>query len=1012
MKTRAPIFAATLLALAPCEAQVRVEIRVAPAAREVAGEEKNDAVPVVPLFDAPLPNLNPDAPLFDIEDRLRKRDGYLFSPAKKMDRALRPLSVIERELAPVRPVARQNAGGIVFGNGNGFVVNRGVVLTRAVDAEGDEQQAEAANPAAAQVLEFADGSRLHGTLGGLDGVKREIVWRGVDASAPLTFPLAQVSHFESTAKAKSEAKVHATVKLTGGDWLAADVTGLHDGRLQLRLGDGTALAVERAHLDWIYFSKNAAPECYDGPQNLSGWVSTGGWSYREGALRAAQPSAIGRMFEVLPDQVEYRFEFDQGAGTTRAFAVLLHGPSAAARGLTTGMVRLMVNDTNFQLWSQREDNVKQEQVDLSKVLPEPKKVAEGAAPVPRKPMRWRIFEDRPSGRLVVFIDGRKVGDWNLGKGKAGENRGSFSFQPMAWSANTEQSLAKIRVTPWDGFVPVDDALENVRPKTDQVVLTDGDQESGRIESVTADKVQFGGAALAREKVALLRFVRPAAVPDEDPAVARVRLAQGGEFDAAAIGFQDGKLRVRTNFGGEVALAAAAVRGVEFAHLTPVAGKPLDVLVFKNGDQLRGLLESAANGQKLRWRTAPTTPPVEMDTARVAGVLVAPRGERPAAKAGVLARCGNGDFVAGDFVALDKERLVLESAAAGRVTIPRAAVRALYFANEGKLPVLDGASEHEVWEAGLDFNRGSVEQRKKKAAEGKVPPSLWSYFDGLFSVKRTAANKAGAYNNGNFNLGRIVEGLPARVEFSFDVIGKKNQVFFSAYLFSEPENTGYMMQFHQAGMFIYDTGSQQQRGAGRVQQQQIQFGEKVKADAPQHRIRVLADRPAGRVTILVDDVVVGNFGPKVGTPPRNLGRGLALMPQQNMACTFANLWVAPWNGQVPGTAPAAAAPPDSVLLANGDEAQGTVGGATPEAVQLESEVGTLELPVKRLTAVEFGGRAAAASSGVRLRLSDRSVLTVSAYRIENETVVCQSEVAGEVRLPLGAVQEVVFAAPGL
>ena len=890
--------------------------------------------------------------------------------------------------------------------GGGIIINGGLV------AEADEEQKnEAVNPAGAQVLEFADGSRLHGLLEGLDAGKKEIVWRGAEASAPLTFPLAQVSQWEFSAKAKAEGKVHATVKLTGGDWLTADVTGMRDGRLQLRLGDGTALSVERGHVEWIYFSKSAAPECYDGPQSLSGWVSPGGWTYRDGALRASQPAVVGRMFAVLPDQVEYRFEFDPGVGTTRAFAVLLHGTEAAARGLSAGMVRLLVNDANFQLWSQREDNVKQEQADLAKILPAPAKAVDGSVAALRKPMRWRIFEDYVSGRLVVFIDGRKVGDWNLGKGKAGENRGAFSFQPMAWSSNAEQSLAKIRVLPWDGFVPVDDALENVRPKADQVVLTDGDQESGRIESVTGDKVKLGATLIAREKIALLRFVRPANGPEEEPAAARVRLAQGGEFAVAALDFQDGKLRARTNFGGELVLPAGAVRGVEFAQLTPVAGKPLDTLVFKNGDQLRGVLESAANGQKLRWRAAPATPPVEMDTARVAGVLIAPRGERPAAKAGVLARCRNGDFVAGDLVSLDKERLALESAGAGRIALPREAVRALYFSSEGKLPALDGATEHEVWEAGLDFNRATIEQKKRRAAEGKAPPSLWSYFDGVFSVRRTAANKSNVYNNGSFNLGRVIEGLPARVEFSFDVIGKRNQVFFSAYLFSEPENTGYMMQFHQAGMFIYDMGGQQQRGAGRVQQQQIQFGEKVKADAPQHRIRVLADRPAGRVTILVDEVVVGNFGPKLGAPPRNLARGLGLMPQQNAVCTFANLWVAPWNGQVPGTAPAAEASPDSVLLANGDEARGTVGGATPEGVQLESEIGALDLPVPRLTAVEFGGRAVEASSGVRLRLSDRSVLTVSAYRIENDTVVCQSAVAGEIRLPLSAVQEVVFAAPG-
>ena len=983
--------AAVLLAVAPCAAQVPLPVGPLPD----GGFILHGGRLLPPADDAPL-----GLPKFKIEE---------LAPARP---ALRAVDEIERELRPPvkRPVQVQVQRAV------GFNVNRIanlVVLGDDAEAEdgGTEEKPAAASSSA---LQFADGSRLHGTLEGLDAAKKEIVWRGDDASAPITFPLAQVSHFDFSGNPKPEGKVRATIKLAGGDWLAADVTGLHDGRLQLKLGDGTALAVDRTRIEWVYFSKTAAPEIYDGPQNISGWVSTGGWTYREGALRAAQPSSIGRMFEVLPDQAEYRFEFDQGDSTTRAFAVMLHGPNATARGLGGGMLRLMVNDQTLQLWSHRGDNVKQEQVDLAKILPAPPKMADGS-PAKRKPTRWRIFEDRVSGRLVVFIDGRKVGDWNTGKGKAGENRGCFVLQPMAWGSGTEQSLAKIRVAPWDGYVPVDDALEGVRPKMDQVVLADGDMSEGRIESVTGDKVKLGAELLAREKITLLRFARPETVPDEEPAVARVRLVEGGEFDVAAVAYQDGKLRVRTNFGGVAALPVAALRGVEFAHLTPLAGPSTDVLVFKNGDRLRGVLESGGTGQKMRWRAAPAAPPVEMDVARIAGVLVAPRGELPPAKAGVLARCRNGDAFAGDFVALDKDVLTLESGPAGRLAIPRDAVTALYFASDGKLPALDGASDHEVWEAGLDFNRGGSALRLKNAGvekagvERKTPVSLWSYFDGMFSVKRPAANRANAFNNGNFNLGRIVEGLAARVDFSFDVIGRKNQVFFAAFLFSEPDSPGYMMQFHQAGLFIYDTGGPQ-RGRAMVQQQQIQFGEKVKADAAQHRIRVLADRTTGRMTVLVDDVVVGNFGPKGGGPPRNLARGLALQPQQNAACTFANLRVAPWNGQVPGLAPAAAT--DSVLLANGDEAQGTVGSATPEALQLESEVGVLDLPMKRLAMVEFGARVPEAATGVRLRLSDRSAFTVSTYRIENATLVCQSAVAGEIRLPLGALKELVFAMPAL
>lgn len=903
----------------------------------------------------------------------------------------------------------QVQGGKVILNG-GQVINagEGIIIGGAFPGGSDEENEDGGGAAreageTAQVLEFADGSRLHGTLEKLDGTKKEIVWRGMDAAAALTFPLAHVSRWDTPMKTKPEVKARATVKLTGGDWLAADVTGLAKDKLNLTLGDGTAVAVDRARVEWIHFAKTAAAECYDGPTGLSGWVSDGSWTYREGALRAARPTAIGRMFEALPDQVEYRFDYEQGAGGTRAFAVLLHGSDPAARGFGPGMVRLMINDSQFNLWAQRQDQMKQEGIDLTKVLGAPG--GGGGAPAKRRPLRWRIFEDRPAGRLVVFIDGRKVGDFrDMGKIKAGENRGSFSFQPMAWNEAGEQSVAKIKVLPWDGFVPVDDALEDARPKTDQLVLADGDREAGRIESITADKVQIGATAVPRSNVAMLRFARPATVPDEDPPLGRLRLAQRGEFEVTSLGFQEGKLRVGTHFGGELMLAAAQVRGLEFSHLAPLVAKPLDVVLFKNGDQLRGALNASASGQKLRWQTGPSATPVELDVARLAGVQLAPRAGRPEGRTGVLARCRNGDLLAGNFVSLDKEKVALDSGAAGRLTIPRARVQALYFAHEGKLPAVDGAAEREVWEKGLNLNpnRAAAANQPKPAAP---PPSRWSYFDGTFAVKR-AVSRGRDYNDGSVNLGRMIEGMPARVEFSFEVAGKANQIFLNSQLFSEPNNPGYMMQLHPGGLYIYDTGAHQRR-AGQQQQVQVQFGDKVKADATRHRVRIFADRPSGRMTVLINDTQVASFGPKAGAAPRNLGAGLALMPQQNMACTFSNLWVAPWNGQLPGTGPAPAAGADSVLLANGDETQGTVSQGTPETVQIESEVGPLDVPVSRLTMVEFGQRAAENQEGVRVRLTDRSVISVSAYRIENDVLIGQSAVLGEIKVPLAAVQEIVF-----
>ena len=105
---------------------------------------------------------------------------------------------------------------------------------------------------------------------------------------------------------------------------------------------------------------------------------------------------------------------------------------------------------------------------------------------------------------------------------------------------------------------------------------------------------------------------------------------------------------------------------------------------------------------------------------------------------------------------------------------------------------------------------------------------------------------------------------------------------------------------------------------------------------------------------------------------------------------------------------AAAGGDSVLLANGDEAQGTVEIATPDSVKLDSEAGEIDLPVSRLTAIDFGARADERRGGrLRLRLSGRGTLTAKSYRFENGVMFCESEVAGPLRLPVASLQEMTF-----
>jgi hypothetical protein len=890
-------------------------------------------------------------------------------------------------------------------NGFGLFVNN-------VD-EGDEDGAvnpQAPDPAGPQVLEFTDSTLLHGTLTSLDAASGLLTWHRTDTSAPFTFPLANIGRLTLHAGAKPDAKIHATVKLTGGDWLAADVTGLADKKIQLKLGDGSVIAIDRDAVEWIYFSKSAAPECFDGPTSFAGWVSGGGWTFRDGALRALTPAAIGREFEALPDQTEYFLEVDQGAAG-HAFTLVLHSQNIIGRGRSTGTVQLMFRGSELQMWAQSaNNNMKTDSVNLTKLLPG--LAEEGAAG--KKPVQFRVLEDFSGGRLIAFVNGRKVADWKLEKGESGENRGGVSFQPQGWNSDSEQVISQFRVGPWDGRVPQDDAPA-AAAQTDLVALGEGEAKAGTIESFDGEHLKLrtgdGVVEVPRAKVVMLRFRRADHPPDEDPPVGRVRLAQRGEFDVAGISFRQGKFILRTNFSGELTLAAAALRGLDFSRNGWTAPKPGDELVFHNGDHLRGELESAADGHKLRWRLTGSDTLAEIDPAGLAGIVLAAPAKQPATKRGLVARLRNGDLLGGALIKLDAENLVLDCAPAGQFTITRDHVQALYFSADGKLPVLDGAARMDAW-MGLENDNNNPYERTGTATKPGLKktqqPSAWRSFDGAFTYTPATFGRANVARTGSLRLAADFDAMPQVVELAFDVIVPKPPVAFTAQLFFDEKSPGYLLQLYAAGIYIYDAGARQQMRAGG--QQQLQFGDKVKAKARQRHIQVLADRRLGRLTIMIDGAVIGQVGSKVGAPPRNLGRNVILTNSVPGPCTFANLWVGPWNGQTPGISPAPDALSHTILLANGDETRGTVESITAEEAKIESEAGAIEIPTARLIALDFGGAPGARSRGTRLRLADWGALTAKSFRVEKDEVIGQSDLLGEFKLPRSAVREIVFAAP--
>jgi hypothetical protein len=500
---------------------------------------------------------------------------------------------------------------------------------------------------------------------------------------------------------------------------------------------------------------------------------------------------------------------------------------------------------------------------------------------------------------------------------------------------------------------------------------------------------------------MLRFQHHDPPPEAAPAVANLRLTEGGEFDAASVNWQDGKLDVQTRFGTQVSLPIGAVAELRLAQTPPALSVAEDLLVFKNGDRIKGHLQAAAENEKLRWRVGESDTPVEFALTHILGVRR--DGESTHKRVDCVVRFRNTDWLAGQFVTLDKKELVLDTADAGQLTVPRAQVRALYFSRNGALPISDGASDDREWLHGFDQPTASGTSRSTARAAA-AQANLWRCFDGTFSLV-PFGSESGMARMGGAHIGRHMDNLPTLVEISFDVTGTRDQILFAAQLFSDPANPGYFMQFHSQGMYIYDLNPVQ-RGRGIIPQQ-MQFEGKLKPDARQRHIDLFANRETGMLAVFVDGVLITRFGGKPGSKARPLGRSLMLTPQIGMPCAFSNLWFGPWNGRLPGEPLGTDGTPNTAMLNNGDEAQGTVELATPSTLKLASDVGPLDLPLERITMIDFGGAPPARTDGPRLRLADAGVLTVHGYRVGKDTVTCQSEVAGNLNLPLGSIREIVF-----
>ncbi len=961
------------------------------------------------------------------------------------------------------------------------IVNGRIVLTGNA-AKKPEKPAQP-DPAGDQVLELTDGSQLHGRLTAFG--KSEIVWQRGDTNEPLTFSPQDVRRIVFAAAPEAPApKTNATIKLNGSDWLTGDLLSMTAGKFRLAVTGAGNLEIERDKVEWLHLSaKTTTPDAYEGPSGpmgLAGWdtggpAGGGAWDYADGALVARAAMPLTRRFEALTDRMEIEFSASDGGNAIRGLTLWLQ-PGLQSRGYSKGSVYLRFQANTVTANTYDGSNMK----NFSAEVPEDKK--------PPKETRYRILQDKVGGKLILFVNGRKVADWDTQGIQDSPQGGSLSWQPTYWSSNMPWTLSKVRVRPWDGNIEpapkTDDAAkdvlsgfsewtqffsmrlggpfaENYLKWTLGVYSAFSARQVGSLDGIDAESVKFSGRKFSRSDPLFIRLGRTVADPAAG-AVARVWLAQRGEFDVTALGFRDGQLKVRTSFGGDLALPLTSVRAIEFPHRIAAVDKAIaeggDTLIFRNGDELRGTLLSASHDQKVQWKPVKSERAADFAVNRVAGILLANK-TKPAATACTAAvRFRNGDWLPGELLLLDKTQLLLNSPLADSLRLDRGGIRAIYFGRNSEVPVWDGASDRQAWMKNTNAENTNGRRTGKDDSAKRNP---WRYLDGAFTLPRNSGRNG--YGNGP-NIGRTFDTLPDKVEVSFELSTPKGPAGYSIQLFNDENRQGLMIQGGWDSASIYDMSPRKQGGVFFNQPQQMDFGESVGADGNRRHFRFLADRRTGRLVMIVNGTPVGQFGQRPGKESAKPGKGIAIVPQpMNSSVTISNLWIGPWSGDPPevpknnaatnhnrgglnfngvnqggiiingavivkdakkngaapaekavgektddpATKPATKPTADLLSLVNGDETSGTVESATATEIRLQCDVGKLDIPMNRALVAEFSGAPQPPATGIRLHLAGKGTLTVDSLRLADGKVICHSAVAGDLTFSASALSEIIF-----
>ncbi|MGO8699417.1 MAG: hypothetical protein ACLQVY_17055 [Limisphaerales bacterium] len=413
---------------------------------------------------------------------------------------------------------------------------------------------EAVGPSGS-VLQFVDGSLLHGQLEGMDREKG-LAWSDPEAQSPIHFQPGHLDFIRFAHAEKVSLVPTCHLRFVNGDDLFGSISNLEGGQFSFRTWFGGTMTIPREAVRNITFLSRGYRTTYEGPYDAGGWVIGNNnapqcWVYRDGAFIGSGSGTLARDMALTNSST---IDFD--LAWSGPYALLVHLYSESLDHLDYNNGSCLVEFSQSQVTFHHTPALA------------PLHSFVGGAPLPggtdQRNLHVTIQCNKEEGTIAVFVNNSLVKNWNAEGGLKGRGRGLL-FQGVVLSGVTIR-LSNIKISEWQGRYEPDPSLTTTNDDT--VHFVNHDETTAKVIGIGNGKVSLALGATALEvpleRVTQINLPGPGAAPEPaTPWQVRAHFPGGGSLSFQLEKWDKQGIYGKSAIFGPVNFQPGSIRQLEF-----------------------------------------------------------------------------------------------------------------------------------------------------------------------------------------------------------------------------------------------------------------------------------------------------------------------------------------------------------------------------------------------------------------------------------------------------------------